>query len=297
MNAGVLAPVAGLSAVLVVAGLARLMAVRRLPGPARPARADRAPGPVARTRWGRVLARRLERGGMAFGPGALVGMVAGGAGVAAFAVAGPLGLPWLIPAVVAIVVAGAATFVRSGEGRRLARIEGQLPRAAHALAASLAAGLSLRQALARAARDLPDPLAEELRTTVDELRLGARIEGALENLMARVPARDLRVMVTAILVQRHTGGDLARALSVLADRLDERVRLARELRGATAQARVTAWMVAALPVAAGVMAEVAAPGTLRGALGQPPGSLLAMVSAAMYALGVLWIRRIGRVEV
>ncbi|HMM49486.1 MAG TPA: type II secretion system F family protein, partial [Miltoncostaeaceae bacterium] len=154
-----------------------------------------------------------------------------------------------------------------------------------------------RQALARAARDLPDPLAEELRTTVDELRLGARIEGALENLMARVPARDLRVMVTAILVQRHTGGDLARALAVLADRLDERVRLARELRGATAQARVTAWMVAALPVAAGVMAEVAAPGTLRGALGQPPGSLLAMVSAAMYALGVLWIRRIGRVEV
>jgi len=71
------------------------------------------------------------------------------------------------------------------------------------------AGLSLRQALARAARDAPEPCREELRRAVDELALGSRLESALEGLVARVPVHDLRIMVTAILVQRRTGGNLA----------------------------------------------------------------------------------------
>jgi tight adherence protein B len=103
-------------------------------------------------------------------------------------------------------------------------------------------------------------------------------------------------MVTAILVQLKTGGNLARALASLSERLDERGRLARELRGATAQARMTAWLVAALPLGAGAMAEIAAPGTLAHALGEGPGPMLLAVSAGLYGLGVLWIRRIGRVE-
>jgi tight adherence protein B len=167
---------------------------------------------------------------------------------------------------------------------------------AHALAAGLTAGLSLRQALSRVARDAPDPVAGELRAVVDELALGARIETALAELTRRLPSRDVRVMVTAILVQRRTGGNLARALAVLADRLDERARLDRELRGATAQARLTAWLVAALPAGAGVMAEVASPGTVRRVVGEPPGSLLVVVSVLLYTAGVVWVRRIGRVE-
>jgi tight adherence protein B len=167
---------------------------------------------------------------------------------------------------------------------------------AHALAAGLGAGLSLRQALSRVARDAPDPVAAELRAAVDEMALGARVETALGGLAERLPSRDVRVMVTAILVQRRTGGNLARALAVLAGRLDERARLDRELRGATVQARLTAWMVAALPAGAAAMAEVASPGTLRRVLGGPPGSVLAIVSVALYAAGVVWVRRIGRVE-
>jgi tight adherence protein B len=118
----------------------------------------------------------------------------------------------------------------------------------------------------------------------------------LEGAATRLPARDLRIMVTAILVQRRTGGNLARALAGLADRLEERGRLARELRGATAQARMTAWLVAALPVGGGVMAEIASPGTLARVLGEQPGPVLLAVSGALYAVGVVLIRRIGRVE-
>ena len=130
----------------------------------------------------------------------------------------------------------------------------------------------------------------------DELALGGRLETALEGSPARVPAHDLRIMVTAILVQRRTGGNLARALAGLADRLEERGQLARELRGVTAQARMTAWLVAALPLAGGAhgrdrRARDARPRARAGARAVP-ARRLARRSTARRAV----IRRIGRVE-
>ena len=274
----------------------------RLLAPGAP-RARRAGPPPRRARPAGVAAggrgaraRGSTRAGIPLGPDAFVALVA-----AAAAGAGALALvatrsPLAAPVAVAAVVAGAEGVVRSADRRHLARVEAQLPGVAQQLAAALQAGLSLRQALARAARDAPEPCRAELRRAVDELALGSRLETALEGLAARVPAHDLRIMVTAILVQRRTGGNLARALSALAARLEERGQLARELRGATAQARMTAWLVAALPLGAGVMAEIAAPGTLARVLGEGPGPPLLAASATLYGAGVLWIRRIGRVE-
>lgn len=292
-----LALTAGISAALLVVGIARLLATHERRPVSRRRQGDRAPGPIARHPRGRALGERLRRGGIPLGPGAFVAAVAVTAVAVAAACVLVAGVPLVAPAAAGCVGIGAISLVRAGDARRLARIEAQLPQVAHALAASLAAGLSLRQALARVARDAPEPVAAELRVAVDELALGARVETALAALTDRLPSRDARVMVTAILVQRRTGGNLARALAVLADRLDERARLDRELRGATAQARLTAWLVAALPIGAGLMAEVAAPGTLRRVLGESPGGALAAVSVALYAAGVVWVRRIGRVEV
>ncbi len=286
------------SAVLLVAGVGRLAASRGGDGVAAGARAGRpGPRPIAARPAGRRLGARLARAGHPAGPGRL--RRARGAAAAALAAALALAAtrsPLAVPVAAAVVVGAAASVVRSADRRHLARVESQLPGVAQQLAAALQAGLSLRQALARAARDAPEPCREELRRAVDELALGSRLESALEALAARVPAHDLRIMVTAILVQRRTGGNLARALSALAVRLEERAQLARELRGATAQARMTAWLVAALPLGAGVMAELAAPGTLARVLGEGPGLPLLAVSASLYGAGVLWIRRIGRVE-
>jgi tight adherence protein B len=286
----------GISAALLVAGLGR-MALRSRP-PVRPAGVPTRPRPpmLAGHPAGRDLEARLRRAGMPLGADAfaLVVVIAGAAAA--------LGGWWLagsalvVPAGPGLAAVLAMAVVRSAEARRPARMAAELPAVVWGLASSLSAGLSLRQALVRAARDAPAPLDEELRAVVAELDLGARIEAALEDLSARVPARDLRVMVTAILVQRQTGGDLAGALASLAGRLEERAQLARELRGATAQARLTAWMVAALPAGAAIMAEVAAPGTVRGALEEPPGPLLLIVAGGMYAAGVVWVRRIGRVD-
>jgi tight adherence protein B len=253
-------------------------------------------GPLSRRARGRRLGAQLERAGIPLGPDAFVAIVAAlaacaaGLGLAAARtpVAGFVG---------AVAVAGGAiSLVRSADRRHLARVERQLPGVAQQLAAAIHAGLSLRQALARAARDAPEPTRAELERAVGELALGGRLEGALEGLAARLPAHDLRIMVTAILVQRRTGGNLARALADLSGRMEERAQLERELRGSTAQARMTAWLVAALPVAGGAMAEIAAPGTLVRILGSGPGPALLVASTTLYGVGLLWIRRIGRVE-
>jgi tight adherence protein B len=293
MSAGLVAALAtGGSVAAIVLGAGRFLADR----PPLPATRSPGGGPLARRAGGQRLGAQLQRAGIPLGPDAFVATVA-----ALAACAGSLGVaaartPFagLVGAVA--VAAGALALVRSADRRHLARVERQLPGVAQQLAAAIHAGLSLRQALARSARDAPDPIRAELERAVGELALGGRLEGALEGLAERLPAHDLRIMVTAILVQRRTGGNLARALADLSGRMEERAQLERELRGSTAQARMTAWLVAALPVAGGAIAELAAPGTLVRILGSGPGPALLLTSTTLYAVGLLWIRRIGRVE-
>ena len=291
MSGGPLGPAlfAGSAAALVLAGRAFATAPRA-PRPFSGAR------PLARRPAGRRLGERLARAGIPLGPDAFAALV-GAAALAAAALAwGLVRLPILAPAAAAAVLLGARALVGSADSRYLARVARQLPGIADQLSGALGAGLSLRQAIARAARDAPEPAAAELRRLAADLTVGARVEEALEAFAARLPDRDLGVMVTAILVQRRTGGDLARALGEIGARLEERARLARELRGATAQARLTAWLVAALPAVAGLAVEASAPGTLSRTLGHGPGLVLLLVAGSLEVVGVLVIRRIARIE-
>jgi tight adherence protein B len=294
MSAAVAAVLAGVSVALLVLGAGRLLGAP----PPRTASGDRREprGLVVRCAPGARLAGRLRRAGLGIPPDTFVAAVAAAAVIAALLMWAVLRLPLAAPAAAAAVLGAAVGVVRSADRRYAARLAAQLPGTAQLLASALRAGLSLRQALTRAARDAPEPTAGELRRVVDELALGARVEVALDGLAERVPSRELRVMVTAIVVQLRTGGNLARALAGMAARLEERERLARELRGATAQARLTAWLVAALPLAGAAMAEVAAPGTVGRLMSTGLGPVVIGMSAALYASGMLLVRRLGRVE-
>ncbi|HTI32761.1 MAG TPA: type II secretion system F family protein [Miltoncostaea sp.] len=283
---------AGASLALLGLGVRRMVPAAAPGGPA----TTRPPGRVARSRAGRRLAVRLERAGARVGPGAAVAAAAAVAGVAALAGFAVMRTPVAAVGGAVAAIAGAAAFLKSADRRHLDRLEAQLPGLAQGLSAALGAGLSLRQALTRAARDAPEPARAELRRCVAELELGGRIDDVLESLAERVPARELRVMTTAILVQRRTGGNLALALGRLSDRLEERTQLGRELRGATAQARMTAWLVAALPLAGGALTELVAPGTLARDLGQGAGPYLLGAALVLYGVGIVLIRRVGRVD-
>ena len=295
MSALMPAAVAALSAALAVLGAGRIVQARRIIAIPRP-RDRRQSGPIGRRPAGRRLAARLERGGIGLGADAFVAATVAVALAAAALATAVVRAPTAGVAAAAGIAGVAVALVRSADRRRLVRLEAQLPGVAQQLAAALSAGLSLRQALTRAARDAPEPVCAELAAAVAELEMGTRLEAALEGLAARVPVHDLGIMVTAILVQRRTGGNLARALATLSGRLEERAQLARELRGATAQARMTAWLVAVLPVGGGLITEIAAPGTLARTLGQGPGPAILVAAVLLYAGGVVAIRRIGRVE-
>lgn len=245
-----------------LAGIALVGAVRRLA-----ANGTGAIRGVERWPAGRGLARSLARSGVRLGPDAFVAAVAAAA-------AGGAAMSWallhsmtLATCAAGAVVVGASSFVRSADVRYTRRLAGQTPLVAQHLSGAIGAGLSLRQAVERACVDLAEPAASELGWLAGQLRLGVRLDDALERFAERIPESGLRMMITAIAIQRTVGGNLAGALATLATHLEERDRLAQEVRSATAQARMSAWLVAALPAVGGLAVELAEPGTLERTLG------------------------------
>lgn len=247
---------------------------------------------IRRTRRGRELTAALQRAGVPVGPEVFLGGVSLAATVGGVTAWMLLRTPLVAMAAACAVCGTAWALVASADRRYLARFTAQLPVVAQQLASAIGAGLSLRQAIARTAADAPDPAAIEFRRLATDLDFGARIEEALEATAARLPDRGLRTMVTAILVQRVVGGNLSQALADLSRRLEERTALEREARSATAQARMSAWLVAGLPLAGGVLIEIAAPGTLARTLGRGPGLAIVAIATGLQLLGVFLVRRI-----
>ena len=243
-----------------------------------------------------TVGARLERAGAGIGPDAFVACIVGAGAISALLLFVALRRPivLLVGPVVALVVWRVALGLIDRAHMR--RVADAMPGVALMLGSAVAAGLSLRQAIVRTARDTPDPLGVHLRAVSAELELGARVDDALGRLHERLPDPDLGLLVTAILVQRRTGGYLARALRDMSSRLEERRRLAREVRGATAQARATAWMVAALPLLGAALAESASPGLIARSLGHGVGLVILVVSVSLQVAGVVMIRRIAAVD-
>lgn len=144
--------------------------------------------------------------------------------------------------------------VRQKRAQRLAAVETQLPEALDFISRALVAGHSLPMSLELLADEIGAPLATELRKTVDEYNLGLSMEQSLENLADRVPSVDIRFFASAIGTQSRTGGSLHDLLENLAETIRDRGTLKGQVRAMTANGRMTAMILSALPfVIAGVM--------------------------------------------
>jgi len=212
---------------------------------------------------------------------------------------------WLVagPAAALLLAAAAPLVLRAvvaaRRRRRRARLLDAAPVLARALADALAGGHSVRAALAEAARGggLEGPAAAELAAVARALELGAPTEEVLDRLRRRVDAPVYDTLVAAILLQARAGGDLAGLLRTLAASLEERARLQRDARAATAQARFTGSIVAGLPIGAAALAELAAPTWLAGVLSNPAGAAMLVMAATLQIGGLLAVRRLGRTGV
>jgi tight adherence protein B len=256
---------------------------------------------LSSTSWAAKTALELRRAGISLTVGeyllarallalALVAAVllALGPGAAGLLLAAALGaLGYLLP----------AALVRSARLRRRARIEAQLIELLPSLASSLRAGFGLQQGIESAAEQIGAPLEDELSALLRDAALGAPLETALEELGRRVGSADLDMVITAILVQRTTGGGLADVLDQAAATLRERERIAGEIQTFTAQQRLTGLVLSVYPIGVGLVLLAIMPSIWSQLFTERAGQAQLAIAGGLQVIGFLMIRRIVRVEV
>jgi len=205
----------------------------------------------------------------------------------------------LLAAAVATVLAVRAP-VRLVEGlrrRRLQRFERQLPPALMSLAGGLAAGASLAVALRHIVAQSEAPLSQEFGLMLREQRLGVPFAEALDGLLQRMPSEATVLVAAALRVASQTGGNLAEALERIADTLRARLQLQGKVRALTAQGRMQAWIVGALPVLLALALDRLEPQAMAVLWQTPLGWSVLAVVLVLEISGVLLIRRIVDIDI
>ena len=188
-------------------------------------------------------------------------------------------------------------FVLHKRRARFNQIEQELPESLDLMVSALRAGHSLVAALRLVAYESPQPIGGEFRICFDEQNYGLELRTAMDNLVSRCPLQDLRIVVTAILIQKESGGNLAEVLDKASYVIRERFRLRRQVRVHTAQGRLTGWILSFLPIVLGVALYFVNPKTMSILWTRPVGIKLLYISAGMTVTGALIIRKIVNMEV
>jgi tight adherence protein B len=187
--------------------------------------------------------------------------------------------------------------VKYRQGRRQKRFNGQLPETLALLSNGLKAGFSLPQALDSVARNSTPPVSEELSRVTREMSVGASLEQSLLNMVKRVASEDLDLIVTAILIHRSVGGNLARVLDNISHTVRQRVLVKSQVAALTAQARASGWIISLLPVGVAAILYFIAPTYFRTLTTDPLGVTLLIAAGAMIVIGNIFIRRITNIRV
>jgi len=181
--------------------------------------------------------------------------------------------------------------------RRFNQFEAALPEALDLMVSALRAGHSLVAAIRLVATESPDPVGSEFRVCFEEQNYGLELRTALENMVTRAPLQDLRIVATAILIQKESGGNLAEVLDKVAQVIRDRFRLKRQVRIHTAQGRLTGAILTLLPLVLGVALYLVNPDMMSLLWKHPMGIRLLYGAGAMTLAGGLVIRRIVNMEV
>jgi tight adherence protein B len=145
--------------------------------------------------------------------------------------------------------------------------------------------------------EMPEPISSEFRKTYEEQNLGLSLKLALENLVQRMPLLDLRMCVTAILIQRETGGNLSELLEKVAYTIRERFRILEDLKTLTLSSRWSAWLLCALPIFLAIYISIMNPGYMDVLWRDPRGHKLIAAAATMQILGMLMVQRIMKIKI
>jgi tight adherence protein B len=181
--------------------------------------------------------------------------------------------------------------------RRLGKFEQGLPEAIDLIVSALRVGHSLNAAMGLVSRECADPVGSEFKLAFDEMNYGLELKSSLDNLVARVPLQDVKIMCTAILIQRESGGNLAEVLEKTSQVIRERFRLKRQVLTHTAQGRLTGWILTLLPVVLGFLLYMINPELMSLLWKKPLGIKMLYAASGMIVVGGLIIRKIVNMDV
>lgn len=180
--------------------------------------------------------------------------------------------------------------------RRRKKFTNQLGDMLTMVANALRAGFSFMQAFELISREMDAPMGREVQLVVNEVNLGNTLESALDNMQRRVASPDFELVVTAVLIQRQVGGDLAQILDTISDTIQERIRMRREVMTLTAQGRASGIVVACVPIGLGIFLYIVSPTYLQPLLETDVGHMFIAGAIVSECIGMLIIRKIVDIQ-
>jgi tight adherence protein B len=250
-----------------------------------------------RTRSGERMAAWLSGAGVGIRPVELIGLVVAASVLGTF-VFSALFASWLALAIgVGGSILAARGWIERKRGSRRDAFVAQLPEVARLLSNGASAGLSMPQAMRMASRELADPAGAELGQVIEEMQVGRSAEDALEALSQRLPSREVSVLMTTLIIQQRGGGDTVTALAELAGTLEARKDLRREIGTLLSGVIFTAYLVAGIGAGTILLVNLMSPGVTREMTSQPVGIAGLIITAILWAIAFVAIRRTTRVDV
>lgn len=205
----------------------------------------------------------------------------------------------ILPAVLGLVIGFVAPYLYLSYRRdkRRKEFDAALPDTLQLLAGSLAAGYSLPQAVDTVSREASGVMSTELNRAIIEARLGVPLEEALDSIAERMSSKDFSWVVMAIRINRDVGGNLAEVLTSVAATMRERERLRRQVKALSAEGRLSAWILGALPVLFAVYLMLVRPEYVGKLFTTPVGLAMVVLGVGLLLVGAVWLRKVVTVEV
>lgn len=252
---------------------------------------------LGRTPAGAGLSRLIEQSGVATTPSAIVLGSLGCAGLLALIAGHFIHVPYAQLAAALVGLSLPTLWLHRMRSVRIRRFEEQFPEALDLLARAMRAGHAFQTALGTAADELSAPVGIELKKVFEQQNFGLPLNDALKELAERIPLVDVKFFVTAIAIQRESGGNLAEILDNLAHVVRERFKVQRQVRTHTAHGRFTGFVLLALPAALAIGLSVVAPDQMDLLFKESMGKMMIGVAIVMQTVGFFWIRQVVKIEV
>ncbi|HEY7291357.1 MAG TPA: type II secretion system F family protein [Vicinamibacterales bacterium] len=252
---------------------------------------------VAQSNLGAKLKLLIDRSGVQTTPGSIASSCVIGAIVGFLLATLFVHQPFAGPIAAVIGFVAPIVWLNHKGVKRLKKFEEMFPEALDLLSRAIRAGHAFQTAMGMVADELPEPVGPEFKKTFDQQNFGLPLKDALNELADRIGLLDVRFFVTAVLIQRDTGGNLSEILDNLAHVVRERFKILRQVRVHTAHGRFTGYVLLALPAFLACALLYINPDHMSLLFKEKMGQMMVIAAIVMQAIGFVWIRQVIKIEV